>query len=150
MEYPDHLGGDRDFKWLLDLFKTRLDTLASKAYESVRANEPEYSNSFDLFISQPYYSGFDKETSIRTSQASNEIAERESSFDEKFSDACYMNLLAKKKKHEPCATISTECLQYYADRDASGYFLTHQLLFVLIAQKVSLYLFNYLLIFIIF
>lgn len=89
-----------------------------------------------MFISRPYFPGFIKETSIKNyieKNSANFESDRDSSFNEKFSDYCYMSLL---NENEQCL-VDSNCLKYYADRRASGYFLTHQLLFVLVAQKAS-------------
>ena len=64
-----------------------------------------------------------------------------SQLDEDYSDMCYELLLGTTKnqfnKVETCSTNS-DCLSYYTVNNTSKYYLTHQLLFFIIAKQVIL------------
>jgi hypothetical protein len=127
-----------------------LSALGKKAYQTVKIQDPEYTSEFDLLVRRPYISEFKKETSIledfarSSSQARHKMAndDLETSFNEKFSDSCYSSLLVDddNKSGKRC-NLDPNCIEYYTDKRASGYFLTHQLLFLMIVEKVRVYSF---------
>ena len=66
-----------------------------------------------------------------------------SQLNEESSDVCYELLLGTKmnrfNKTETCST-NNDCLSYYTATNASRYYLTHQLLFFIIAKQVNSFL----------
>lgn len=131
---------ESDLKQLIDSIRTRLTSLADKTYKSVIEQEPDYAGGFDVFLNSPSISNFTRDTHIldeykHTNSLDRAIEDTDlvTSFDEAKSDACYTSLL-DDKQHQ--CKIADSCLEYYSDRRASAYFLTHQYLFLTVVDKV--------------
>ena len=141
----------------LGILKERLYLLADKVAELVRVQTPDYYRDFELLINQPFLlQPPDRQSRFIFSQQFTKTSSKNSQLDEKFSDACY-SLLMRNNSIKACAT-NDACIQFFLQPDASGnfkeftfisrqnlilywpfkeYYLTHQLLYFMIAERVS-------------
>lgn len=132
---------EQDLKQIIESVRRRISQLAEKAYRVTKTSEPKYAKRFDFLISRPYLSRFTKEVSLQTvndyksKMSQNQVNLGDSNYDEPFGDSCYQGLLQAKNK---CA-LESKCYEYFADRKASNYYLTHQLVFLIIATDVGIF-----------
>ena len=128
---------NKDLKSKLNELYSRVETLADMVYKSVIKISPEYAGSFNVLIGKPFLKTTNDTSSFRRLNLNylNKLKEKklEESFNEQFSDECYSIMLDNL---DICKT-NDECLAYYTNPAASGYFLTHQVLFYLISDGVS-------------
>ncbi|CAF1075708.1 unnamed protein product [Brachionus calyciflorus] len=108
----------------------RLSTLSKKIYDNLSRLPVDYVSNFELLINKPFI----PKLKIRNGLSRNKIffiekfyKSQNQEFNEKFSDLCYSNILKKKN-------VDFQCLDYFTIDSASGYYLTHQLLFFIIAD----------------
>lgn len=116
----------------------RVDQLASSVANSIKLTNSAYFDQFRPLISQQFELNIDLDSptlvsldeSIEDHQTTSKIDSQH--FDEEFSDSCLVNLM----ESSTCAT-SDPCLQFFAQPDATGYYLTHQLLYFMIAEHFN-------------
>ncbi len=126
----------------------RLSSLADRVTASVKTLTPVYYDQFQLLINRPYIIEdvqvsllIPNQQKLDDSSPGTNLAK---SFDENFSDKC-LDLLMKQdvQTGNSSCTTDPQCFEYFLQENASEYFLTHQLLYFIVAQHVSLYVFIY-------
>jgi hypothetical protein len=127
------------YQAIVDIFAQRLGKLARDIYKQVINETPEYSSNFQVLIGQPFLiRKYDKEAFyLLDSNKFKKSSDLEDNFDEAFSDNCYSLLLSEDSINQKRCQTSLKCLEFYTQPKASGYYLTHQLLFFLIADHVK-------------
>ena len=115
----------------------RANTLAKSVAESVKLSNPTYFDQFKRLINTPFELDPNLELDSSRLSFSDTISSDESiidsqHFDEQFSDSCLVGLMEKSSSSS--CQVSDECLEFFAQPDATGYYLTHQLLYFMIAE----------------
>ncbi len=128
---------------LVDVFAQRLGKLAKNVLKQVIDETPEYSYNFRVLIDQPFLIRKQDNDTIHLRDSYKLDSDLEDNFDEVFSDECYSMLLSEDAINEKRCQTSLKCLEFYTKPNASGYYLTHQLLFFLIADHVKANLKNF-------
>ena len=128
---------------LVENLAIRLRNLANKIYNNVNQESPQYAGDFDLMINKPFVinDSTDENPKFINKHLKRPVVEASvendliTSFNEPFSDKCY-SLLMRDNQANSCAT-SDECFDFFTESKASEYYLTHQLLYFLIADHIG-------------
>jgi len=124
----------------------RISSLAERVTDSVKALTPEYYKQFQLLINRPYIIEDSQIISLFSQKESNHngsVKNLVTRFDENFSDKC-LDLMMKQDIYTNSSSCTTDpqCFEYFLQENASEYYLTHQLLYFLVAQHVIKKKFN--------
>jgi hypothetical protein len=141
-EYYDNLQPKRNYdqnklKLLLKELNQRLKKLSQKVTTSVQDKTPDYLKQFHYLVDKPFVFNRKEENSKKMINLNIELLisklvnNKISDFNEAFSDKCYEMLM----NAEQCQT-NDDCLEYFTNSQSSSYFLTHQLLYFMIADHV--------------
>jgi len=128
------LGPRVDFKLktFVKLIKTRLTRLANTAMSSVRIQTPGYYMVFKRLAERPYI--FDQGRMIQIGLRRDRVGLKKGSslfeFDEDLSDVCLDMVINKN-----CAS-DARCFEYMLRENTTGYQLTHQLFYFIVAEHV--------------
>jgi hypothetical protein len=129
-----HTFSDHD---LVHAIYERLLNLNKKVFESVQIETPVYAQNFDILIRNAFLLNTkkNKNDKWRKLKSSRFISKYKpfdllTDFNEPFSDGCYSILLERNQ-------TNSECFEFFTEEKASGYYLTHQLLYFLIADHVN-------------
>lgn len=121
---------------LIDIMNRRLDKLAALVQKAVEEDSPGYASSFNVLIQKPFLiKGSEKIRDLKEARVGRFLDPNMliTSFDEPFSDSCYSLMIDSSTK---CQT-SNDCFKFFTEDRASDYYLTHQLLYFIIADYVS-------------
>lgn len=122
---------------LIKLLNDRIQLLAEKITKQVEHQTPIYYANFKDIILKPFLVDDDSTSRIQLrsnlSHKTPDTLENMFSFNERFSDSCYAILLNESTR---CGT-TTQCLQFFTEKSAAGYYLNHQLIYFLLAKHVN-------------
>ena len=125
---------DYKVKALIDMIKIRLTRLAEKSMGSVKSQMPEYYRMFKKLVERPYM--FDEKRSVLIDLNRMSVIKKGWTalsmfgFDEGLSDHC-LDLVMNGN----CAS-NLRCFEYLMRENATGYQLTHQLLYFIFFEHV--------------
>jgi hypothetical protein len=126
---------------IINLFNDRIQSLAEKITKQVEETAPNYYKNFKILINKPFLQ-HDSDYRVEVHFKSSRLLHfKNTNFDENFSDSCY-SLLLNDNNIKKCST-NNDCLEFFTRKTASGYYLTHQLLYFMIAQDVKFFFFNF-------
>lgn len=122
-------------KFSISILNKRFSKLADTVTALVQNEAGSYFTDFQLLINRPYL--FDnfrnlKHLNLNISYNGDDL---DTEFNEDFSDKC-LSLLMKNNNHKDCQTDS-QCFDYFMQENSSEYFLTHQLLYFIIAEHIG-------------
>jgi hypothetical protein len=135
----DFKSSNSDNKLIIKGLLNRLNALTNIALKHVQIDDKIYYDQFKYLIERPFNFNVKNNIPLNESYYKQELKLKKlNNFNEKFSDSCY-TLLLESFSNEDCKT-DDKCLDYYTLPNTSGYFLTHQLLYFIMAKHVIVYL----------
>ncbi|RNA03266.1 hypothetical protein BpHYR1_041487 [Brachionus plicatilis] len=114
-------------------FSNRISHLANKVHSNLISLSIDYVDKFNRLVDRPFisqtkiHSGLIEDSSLKVNFIKN------ASFNEKLSDECYLQLLNGHYSD----LIEPRCFDFYTTDGTSGYSLTHQFLFFMIADNIG-------------
>ncbi|KAL5257501.1 hypothetical protein ACHWQZ_G012446 [Mnemiopsis leidyi] len=119
----------------IKLLRNKVDRLAELALSDIQGDdEDEYYKQFERLIEKKYYisSYFAAERRLTSVPRFPAPSGNEPTFSEQQSDGCMREVLGNSDT--PVCTISRECFLQMTNRESEDYQLTHQLLYIILAQ----------------
>lgn len=111
-------------------FNHRIGYLAKKVYKNLVDLSIEYIEQFDKLVKKPFILKTKIDTGLLDDHFLKVNFNKNDTFNEKLSDLCYLQLI--NGKHGDF--IEPLCFKFYTTDGTSGYSLTHQLLFFMLAD----------------
>lgn len=125
-------------KLAIDILTERLTLLSNIVTRNVKKQIPKYYENFKLIVNTPFIFNNDnnafKSHTLKLKKYYNDT-NLITQFKERFSDSC-LSLLMKNNEEKKCVTDDS-CFEYFLQENASEYFLTHQLLYFMIAEHIG-------------
>ena len=121
-----------DQKHIIQSFSTQIDRIAKKSIRQLADIDSVYFKRFSRLISREFMVEYRPRKLNQSLIEHNQ--EKDSFFDTELSDQCFSELLSQM--NAPSCAISNLCWKKMTARMTSSYRLTHQLLWLLIAQDV--------------
>ncbi len=112
-----------------------VSNIAQNGYNSLKTSKSDYVQKFDFLINDEWIFMLPYRFSDRALiNPSNVILE--DSMDEAASDVCMTDLVGDKEEASPISCVITNyCWDIMSAKSKSGYHLTHQALFMMLAEK---------------
>ncbi|XP_041353629.1 uncharacterized protein LOC121371652 [Gigantopelta aegis] len=142
-EYKQHQHQHLDSDTVLKLRKIVTDaaSVGNKALEFVKRDDEQYYDRFKFVVHDPW-DIFKRHREIDPHYKWNAklySANREGSLDESTSDMCMSELTGDKQTNRKPCLISDKCLQVMTLKGRTGYGITHQVLWTMLAEKAGCY-----------
>ncbi len=124
---------------LINSINKRLTNLTLKINDNIKIKTPEYYFEFKSLISFPFILDYDNNhLNLNIILVKNES--KNAYLNDRFSDLSMSNiclsLLINSNQSNECNT-NDKCMDFLIETKSSGYYLTHQLLFLIVAKNVS-------------
>lgn len=133
----DYKTLNNDNKRIVKGLTNRLNALTNIALKQVQIDDKMYYDQFKYLIERPFDFHVNNDIPLNVTYYKQELnLKKLNNFNEKFSDSCY-TLLLQSFSNGDCKT-DDKCLNYYTLPNTSGYFLTHQLLYFIMAKHVTI------------
>lgn len=120
---------------ILESFSQQLDRIINESWnELARRNTPYFQN-FRFLLSRPFtFESHRKTLDLKLVETSTG---KDSYFDLEQSDACFSELIGESPSQPATCSISETCQKKMTSTLTTGYRLTHQLLWILIAKNLN-------------
>jgi len=132
---PQSYTWSPDIVTQIHLLKNKVDRLASLAfYDMQNDTDNDYFKKFQRLVDTKYYisSHYSSERRFGSIPRFPDPIEQDPTFSEQQSDGCMREILGTEET--PACTISRKCYKQMTNRESEDYQLTHQLLYLILAQ----------------
>ncbi|XP_067933283.1 UPF0764 protein C16orf89 homolog [Watersipora subatra] len=132
-------AGQQPLKFKLLRLSDSINELSATTDALLRHEDPEYYNYFKPVIENPFSLNAKPQRLELPADSQYSPILSENLYNETYGDICFTRLMGtyKPQSHSYKCFIGKDCLKMMTEPMHSGYSLTHQLLYLIIAQKVG-------------